>query len=105
MRNIRTVKVTYCGFIFFCDKVVVFGVGRRLGCIPSGGLLRWQANVRDGRGDQGRFPHLRIPVLIQWGTGHPVWLEPPCLRLPGPSRTRLVVIVYVLLLEGVNGIT
>jgi len=37
MRNMRTVKVTYCGHIFFCNSSCGVGVSRRLG-YPSGGL-------------------------------------------------------------------
>ena len=36
MRNMGTVKVTYCDPIFFC-RCLVFGASRCLGC-PSGGV-------------------------------------------------------------------
>ena len=37
-REMRTVKITYCDLIFFCDCLCYFGVGRCLGYKPSGGL-------------------------------------------------------------------
>ena len=63
MRNMRTVKVTYWGRIFFCRCLYFFGVSRCLG-YPSGGVCRWWSHVWGGRGRQIRWSRLRVCVLI-----------------------------------------